>query len=89
VRGDVLLYTGQTFVEGFQSTPLREGRLYMNPATDIPDLFQSTPLREGRLCWLAFTKLSIEFQSTPLREGRLFLLFNRYRSTQVSIHAPA
>tara|TARA_R110001592_G_scaffold215384_1_gene468716 strand:+ start:2334 stop:2561 length:228 start_codon:yes stop_codon:yes gene_type:complete len=57
--------------EEFQSTPLREGRLYFLAINIFKKLFQSTPLREGRLDYETASELDLKFQSTPLREGRL------------------
>ena len=70
-RGATRIEGNTRELEGFQSTPLREGR----PA-DVPDMtkqaiFQSTPLREGRLHVDYTHTPAASFQSTPLREGRL------------------
>ncbi len=56
--------------EMFQSTPLREGRLFRGDEVLVLELFQSTPLREGRPYITPHTYAMIVFQSTPLREGR-------------------
>ena len=54
----------------FQSTPLREGRLWTVTIRPSWSTFQSTPLREGRPGSRCHQVARLLFQSTPLREGR-------------------
>jgi len=54
----------------FQSTPLREGRRYIDVDGNESWMFQSTPLREGRRIASYISDDDFAFQSTPLREGR-------------------
>jgi len=69
-RGDFITAV-KAYSEGkFQSTPLREGRLWDKHKTAIVFMFQSTPLREGRRNKASRGGREMKFQSTPLREGR-------------------
>ena len=88
-RGDSFRGAHMTCINQFQSTPLREGRLW-DCATGAVDLeFQSTPLREGRRNRASNLRQSVtSFNPRPCARG------DRGRpadlaASPVSIHAPA
>ena len=56
--------------DGFQFTPLHEGRQKKLLRTKHPKLFQFTPLHEGRHWILEQMRQGKQFQFTPLHEGR-------------------
>ena len=62
---------GISYIAMFQSTRLREARLFALKTCPSLPAFQSTRLREARLSLLLTAASGTQFQSTRLREARL------------------
>jgi len=87
-RGATIRHCKGPNLLGFQSTPLREGRLKTALAMERILKFQSTPLREGRPWRRLQGLVRCRFNPRPCARGDRF---HGYEQTHiaVSIHAPA
>ena len=73
--------------DGFQFTPLREGRRDMPPFAAVPEVFQFTPLREGRRPHkVHIRRFPISIHAPP--RGATALQDTYISIDAISIHAP-